>query len=240
MAKQWVISDIHGCIHTLRALIENKVQPSPPDELIFLGDYIDRGYESKKVIDYLMELNQSIPSMSFLRGNHEEFAIISYEKEKNLKKSWFYTERNKHFEEWMKHGGSDTLQSFNIKSISQMPESYIDWMRKTIYFLETSQYLIVHAGMNFKIPDPREDKYAMLWLRDFKVDPEKIGHKKLIHGHVPVSLEFIRQTIETSQFNFIDLDNGVYYKSKTGMGNLLAFELSSRELLVQQNIEKGN
>lgn len=238
MGKQWVISDIHGCFKTLRSLIENKVQPTPQDKMIFLGDYIDRGDDSKKVIDYLISLNESIPQMVFLRGNHEEFAIISYDKEFNRKKSWFYTERNKHFEEWSKHGGTDTMKSFNIKSIAQIPSVYIDWMKKTIHFFETDHYLIVHAGMNFKIPEPREDKYAMLWLRDFKVDPQKIAHKKLVHGHVPVSLDFIHLTIETDQFPFIDLDNGVYHKSKAGMGNLLAFDLTTKQLMVQSNIEK--
>ena len=237
MANTWVISDIHGCYRTLRTLIEKQVQPSGNDELIFLGDYIDRGINSKKVIDYLIELNQSIPVLKFLRGNHEEFALISYDKEKNLKKSWFFTERNKHFQEWMKHGGNDTLKSFNIKRITEMPEMYIEWMRKTIHYLENEDYIVVHAGMNFKLTDPREDTYAMMWLRDFKVEPSKIGNKKLIHGHVPVSLDFIRLTIETNQYPFIDLDNGVYHTSKTGMGNLIAFNLKSKDMLVQRNLD---
>ncbi len=76
-----------------------------------------------------------------------------------------------------------------------------------------------------------------LWLRDFEVDPKKIGNKKIIHGHVPVSLEFIDISVNNKEYNFIDLDNGAYMTKKEGFGNLVALELTSMEYKVQYNLD---
>lgn len=59
MPKQWVIPDIHGCVRTLRALIEQLVIPAKEDTLYFLGDFVDRGPDSKGVLDYVMGLKES-------------------------------------------------------------------------------------------------------------------------------------------------------------------------------------
>jgi hypothetical protein len=69
------------------------------------------------------------------------------------------------------------------------------------------------------------------------VDPEKIGFKKVVHGHVPVSLDFIDLLTRSNGFDFIDLDNGVYMTGKENFGNLVAMELGSRELMIQPNID---
>ena len=98
MQKHWVISDIHGCLFTLRSLIETKIKPSANDELIFLGDYIDRGPESKGVIDYIINLkNQGIETVC-LKGNHEEYMLSAYEAEKDVKKILFWKKKNLVFE----------------------------------------------------------------------------------------------------------------------------------------------
>jgi hypothetical protein len=77
----------------------------------------------------------------------------------------------------------------------------------------------------------------MLWAKDFKAIPEKIGYRKVVHGHVPVSLEFIDLVAKSDTFDFIDLDNGVYMPGKEGFGNLVAMELASRELAIQPNLD---
>ena len=77
----------------------------------------------------------------------------------------------------------------------------------------------------------------MLWVRDYKVKPEKINNKTVIHGHVPVSLEFLHMTIQSSNYDFIALDNGVYLDPRHGFGNLTAMELNNRDLLIQSNLD---
>ncbi len=77
----------------------------------------------------------------------------------------------------------------------------------------------------------------MLWVREFKVKPEKVKNKTIVHGHVPVSLEFIDMSLKSPAYNFIDLDNGVYMENRAGFGNLVALELQSKTLLVQSNLD---
>ena len=77
MKRTFVIADIHGCNKTLRALIENKLVPSKEDQFIFLGDYIDRGPDTKGVISYLISIKESFRNSVFLRGNHEQMFLES-------------------------------------------------------------------------------------------------------------------------------------------------------------------
>lgn len=237
MDKTWVISDIHGCLNTLRTLLETLVVPSKGDKLIFLGDYIDRGPHSKGVIDYVMGLQEQGFSVVALKGNHEEFMEKAWEEEKQLKSFLFFKDKNKSKEMWLRYGGLEAMQSFGTMNMNEIPEFYIDWIRQRPLYHETGDFFIVHAGLNFDIDDPMEDRSSMLWIRDYKIDPAKLNYRKLIHGHVPVSLDFIDLTINAGTYPFIDLDNGCYMTHKAGYGNLLALELTNLELKVQPNLD---
>jgi serine/threonine protein phosphatase 1 len=98
-------------------------------------------------------------------------------------------------------------------------------------------FLLVHAGLNFNIENPFDDEHSMLWIKEYKVDRVKAGFRKLIHGHVPVSLDFIDLLRTSNGFDFIDLDNGIYMPLKEGFGNLVSLELTSMELKVQNNVD---
>ncbi|MDP3444408.1 MAG: metallophosphoesterase, partial [Ignavibacteria bacterium] len=86
MNNRWIIPDIHGCSKTLKQLIEYQIKPSRTDEFYFLGDYIDRGPDSKGVIDYIMELQRKEFTIRLLLGNHEEYCIKSWDEDKKKKK----------------------------------------------------------------------------------------------------------------------------------------------------------
>lgn len=235
--RRWVIPDIHGCSKTLRALIGQQIKPGAHDELWFLGDYIDRGPDSKGVIDYLMELENKEINLKLLLGNHEDYCIKAWEKDRNAKRFLGLRFKSKIQKIWELHGGLQTLESFGVEFAGDIPEKYIEWMRKLRYYAELEKYIIVHAGLNFAIDDPLTDQFAMLWTKDFKVNPAKIRYKKVIHGHTPVDLEFMDHVIRSRQYHFIDLDNGVYIPNRPGYGNLTAFELNTGQLLVQPNID---
>jgi serine/threonine protein phosphatase 1 len=110
-------------------------------------------------------------------------------------------------------------------------------MKHLEYYIELENYILVHAGLNFKIDNPFSDKDSMLWIREFEVDPKKIGKRRVVHGHVPVSLEFIDLSINNKSYQFIDLDNGCYMHKREGFGNLVALELNSLEYKVQNNLD---
>jgi serine/threonine protein phosphatase 1 len=238
MAKCWVIPDIHGCSETLQMLVEDLIRPQAEDELYFLGDYIDRGPGSKEVLDYLMELEKRDFKTGFLMGNHEDYLLRAYEYDKKPKKLLGFKKKNRVKKEWLVWGGKEALKSFKIKKLIDIPVKYIDWLTKLDYYIELDKFILVHAGLNFKNDDPFEDTNAMIWTRDYVVEPERIKKKKIIHGHVPVSLDFIDNSLKNhSQYDFLDLDNGTYMTRRNGYGNLIALELNSMEYVVQHNVD---
>ena len=236
--RTWVIPDVHGCLVTHQSLVEDLIGLRKDDSLIFLGDVIDRGPASKGVIDYILKLEKSGYSITVIRGNHEEYMATVFREEQSksgLKK--MLNLKSNSFKEWMMYGGAETLQSFNAYNVSAIPEMYIEWIESLQFYLKWKNFLIVHAGFNFEIDDIFSDTQSMIWSREYKIDTAKLGGRKIIHGHVPVTLDFINQSIVSNSFQFIDLDNGVYLTDKPGFGNLLALELNTMELLVQPNLD---
>ncbi len=236
--KKWVIPDLHGCVKTLKALIENQIIPDKEDVLYFLGDYIDRGPDAKGVLDYIMKLEEEGYTVKPLRGNHEEYLLLAFNQARlNKKKFWFAKRNTKIVDEWMKHGGNFTLRSFGVKKADAIPEKYIRWIEKLEYYFEEDKYIIVHAGLNFDRLDPFEDTHAMLWSRSFYPKSEKIKNKILVHGHVPVSFNFLCTTLANPNRKYIALDIGCYMPYADGMGRLVALEINSLELKVQKSLD---
>ena len=233
MKRRWVIPDIHGCVNTLKALVENGIQLTKDDSVYFLGDYIDRGPDGKGVIDYIMSMQSNNYDVHYLIGNHEYYLMNAFEMDKHR-----LFGKSKIQKEWERYGAKTTLASFGAKRPRQIDETYVEWMRKGEYFIELDKFILVHAGMNFNIDNPFDDTMSMLWARDFKVDTAKIGGKKIIHGHVPVEYSLIQLFIESGSYDFIALDNGVYYRDqKVGFGYLMGLNLDTMELLAQPNID---
>ena len=236
--RTWVIPDVHGCLLTLRTLISELIELRKDDTLIFLGDLIDRGPNSKGVIDFIMKLVEDGIKTHVIKGNHEDYLAKVYRDE--LAKSGMrkmFGLKSVSYREWMLYGGEETLQSFNAVNVSEIPLKYIEWIESLDYYMKWKNFLIVHAGFNFENDDIFSDTQSMMWIREYKIDPEKLGNNKIIHGHVPVSLDFIYQSINSNSFRFIDIDNGVYLTDKPGYGNLLALELNTMEVLVQPNLD---
>jgi serine/threonine protein phosphatase 1 len=234
MSKRWIIPDIHGCVNTLKVLLENMLKVTKNDQLYFLGDYIDRGPDSKGVIDYLMHLQKEEYEVHFLKGNHEDMCIGAYEADQKKKLFGKHSEQK----EWEAVGAKATLKSFGVKHPRDIPQQYIDWMRACRPYIELEDYILVHAGMNFKCPNPFEDEHSMMWTRQFQVNYHKTHGKKIIHGHIPVDYSFMNQIIEQNEnYDFIALDNGVYVTEKPGQGNLTAFNPDTMEIVAISNMD---
>jgi serine/threonine protein phosphatase 1 len=231
-AKQWTVGDIHGCLNTLRKLIEEKLLPSLNDQIFFLGDYIDRGPNSKGVIDYLIKLKSLGFQVCTLKGNHEDVLLNLYLHESGKIKLPDYFELKKG---WLHHGGDATLKSFGVTQITQIPEKYIDWLQNLWYYKVTGDFILVHAGFNFELNNPFRDKPAMLWAKEYEVKSQKVGYRTIVHGHVPQTLSQIREDVDTT--NCYSIDNGCVYQNRSGMGNLVALELNSKMLALQSNTD---
>lgn len=222
MRRQFAIGDIHGCAKTFRKLVEEGIMPAADDEIICVGDYIDRGPDSKGVIDYIFELRQRGITVHTLRGNHEQMMLDSVEDDEAE-------------EEWMMNGGKITCASFGISDSMELPDQYLRFFSETGFYHMTDDFIIVHAGFNFNISDPFTDQHAMLWTRDEFVDMKKSGGRKILHGHTPTHLKMIssRRT-----GNNINIDGGCCMNHIHGMGYLVAIELDTLELIAVKNCEE--
>ena len=230
---RWIIPDIHGCARTMKVLLENVLKVTKDDELFFLGDYIDRGPASKDVIDYLMDLQEKGWNIHCLKGNHEDYCVKAWEEDQK-----FHLFKPGIQKAWEAVGAKETFSSFGVKRPREIPKKYIDWMKNLDYYYELENYILVHAGLNFRIKNPFEDKHSMIWVRDFKVDFEKTNGRRIIHGHLPEDYSFIDFVIKNPKsHDFIALDNGVFNTNKAGMGNLMAFNPDTNELIAQSNLD---
>ncbi len=233
MSRRLAIGDIHGCLKTFRALIENEIRLEKDDELFFIGDFIDRGPDSKGVLDYLVALRGEGYNVLAVRGNHEEMLLESLTDDRFL-------------EGWLNNGAESTLHSFGIDigpvitmdSVAEIQEKYIDLLSNLPYYFELQDYLIVHAGFNFYMQNPYDDNHAMVWSRDNQFDAEKSAGRTVIHGHTPVSLDIIKQQVSNPDPGLINIDGGCVYTNYRDLGNLVALDLDTREIICQPNIEE--
>ena len=224
-SRKIVVGDIHGCSKTFRTLVSEVIKLSRKDTLILLGDYINKGPDSKSVLDFIIALKKDGYEVIAIRGNHEEL----------LSKAW--DDDNAALKEWLKKGGAETLKSFGVHSHEDIPEIYKEKIKRMGYYLEMDEAFIVHAGFNFETDDPFADKDAMLNIRDFIPDENFLKGKKIIHGHTPVSLEEVKkQILDNSQK--INIDAGCVFSEKEGKGYLVAIELGSWKLYETKNIEE--
>jgi len=215
--RLFAIGDIHGCFDSLRELVEHKIKIRKSDKLLFLGDYIDRGYKSRQVIDYIMGLQDKSYDIVALIGNHESMLLE--------------TLANKGFlPEWIRNGGSTTLRSFGIRSLKQLDKSYIDFFIGLHYYWLIENFLFVHAGFNDYSSDPFEDKYHMIWSRSENYSNPVLTDKIIIHGHTPIPELTCRQEIQNKN-RVINIDTGCVYSDIEGYGRLSAYNPYSGELL---------
>ena len=114
MKKKFAISDIHGCNITFNALLE-KIDLQKTDELYLLGDYVDRGPNSKGVIDTILELQSEGFFVKCLKGNHED-AMIKSLHDTDMLYNWFH---------W---GGIQTLESFGTRFLDRIEDKYWDFL----------------------------------------------------------------------------------------------------------------
>lgn len=222
MNRTIIIGDVHGCSQTLEALLYQEIRIEKSDYIICLGDYIDRGHNSKEVIDILLDLRAKGYNIDCLRGNHEQMLINTY----------YHPELSP---QWLRNGGNRTLKSFGIDDIRKLPEKYLQFFNSTKFIVELENFYIVHAGMNFELADPLVDTLSMLWTRNISIDRNKIKNKRLIVGHTPKQLPEIEKSL---QEDTIFLDGGcVYEDMEEGRGYLVALHLEEMKLFYRKNIE---
>jgi serine/threonine protein phosphatase 1 len=123
-----------------------------------------------------------------------------------------------------------------VRDVQDVPEHFMEFLESMDFYHQMDDFLVVHAGLNFELPDVMADTQSMMWIRNTVVFPEKIGNRTLVHGHTPTVLDKIKESIDTNSKD-IDLDGGCVYWGTEGLGNLCALELNSMKLEVQPNVD---
>jgi serine/threonine protein phosphatase 1 len=190
----FIIGDIHGCLGMLKSLIDKIDWHPDRDGLIFLGDYIDRGEDSKGVIDFLIDLRGRSSNIHSLMGNHEDLFLKYIEGEDE--------------ELFLLNGGTSTLRSYASNGSIRIPKDHISFLKSLKIMIEIDNYYIVHAGFKPGIEIREQSPEDCLWIREPFIYSDYDFGKKIIFGHTPFYSPLLMD-------NKIGLDTGAVY------GNLL-------------------
>ncbi|MEW6187263.1 MAG: metallophosphoesterase family protein [Thermodesulfobacteriota bacterium] len=214
MEKIFAIGDIHGCYPKLLKLMEKIPLDPQKDLLIFMGDYIDRGEQSREVMNYLLRLKSELSNLVFLLGNHESM-LLDYLQGGNINP-------------FLMNGGKKTLDSYfgENKQISYedprniFPGDHVEFLKSLVPYHEAGDYIFVHAGLREGVPLEGQDLFDLLWIREeFYFSTFDFG-KTVIFGHTPFQKPFIYK-------KKIGIDTGAVYGNKLTCVELPAMKFIS-------------
>ncbi len=202
------IGDIHGHARALESILQ-LINLRPEDTLVTLGDYIDRGPDSKSVLDILIGL-EKLCNLVPLMGNHEEMMLGAWEGKDNLAY-------------WLKFGGGAALDSYGPgRNMSLVPWSHWDFLKRLRPWYETERHFFVHANYQPDRPLDKQDTSTLLWElldKDKPSKPHCLG-KIAVVGHTPQKYGRI-----------LDLGHIVCIDTNCGEGGLLtALDVGSGQI----------
>lgn len=191
----WAVGDIHGRLDLLKPLVESIMADAAASDadrkvVIFLGDYIDRGPESRGVIQYLAALPKNVGiEWRFLKGNHEE-AMLDFLDDPTTGPTW------------CEYGGDATLASYGLRlpQMKHKPEAWkhlaadldhkvtpaeLEFLQHLELSLSIGDYFFAHAGARPGVPLDQQSERDLMWIRNSFLD-SKVGFEKVVvHGHTP-------------------------------------------------------
>ena len=224
----YAIGDIHGRKDLLERLVRIiKDHAGESDhELIFLGDYIDRGPDSAGVVDFLIHSEALRDTdCTFLKGNHEA-TLLDFLDTPDVGSSW------------STYGGLETLLSYGVQEIGlskdeaqwantsqrlrqKLPAEHLEFYQNLQSFAVRGEYLFVHAGVNPEKPLDEQTDADLLWIRDAFLGDTRQYDYMIVHGHTP-------QSEPSKDKRRIGLDTGAY---QTGLLTAAAISAAGVEFI---------
>jgi serine/threonine protein phosphatase 1 len=177
MPRTYALSDIHGHLNKLAGLVARCRSDAGDDgaRFVFLGDYIDRGPDSRGVIEYLIDFQSRQPAnVVCLCGNHEDLALSAIDDPGEIDQ-WVAT-----------NSGDTTLRSYGVTAPSQLPAKHVDWIRALGTHHDDGRRFFVHAGVNPSRPLDRQDRHDLLWMREPFLSDSRDHGRLIVHGHTPL------------------------------------------------------
>jgi len=236
----YAIGDIHGRADLLTQLLQKierdarDLTPGTKKVLIFLGDYIDRGAQSREVLDILMR--GPLPGFEsyFLKGNHEEMLL-------------YFLGDSTYGITWCDYGGLQTLESYGAAASTLarhpmaydhaahvlrtlLPPEHLDFLNELEPSLTLGDYFFVHAGVRPGVALDDQQEKDMLWIRDSFLHSKKDFSKIVVHGHTP-------EIAVQARKNRIGIDTGAFM---TDVLTCLVLEGNTRRLLQTDTLQPAS
>jgi serine/threonine protein phosphatase 1 len=172
------VGDIHGCLRQLEEVL-NKAAPTAVDQVVFLGDYVDRGPQSAGVIDYLIDFGKTYPATVFLRGNHEQMFVGYLDGHDPAA--------------FLLNGGLKTLSSYQDSGQWPIPEAHRLFLDGLANFYQTDDYIFVHAGLRPGVPLAEQEISDLLWIRREFINSAYDWGKTVVFGHTPLEQPMLEE-----------------------------------------------
>jgi serine/threonine protein phosphatase 1 len=166
----YAIADLHGRYDLLTAAIDAIAEHAAGREfkIVTLGDYVDRGPQSRQIIEYLMGAQDAGAPIICLKGNHED--MMHETLMAPLDPNW-----------WVGNGGETTLKSYN----NEVPSNHLHWIKNLPKMHVDKHRVFVHAGIDpTRKLDDQNDEHLM-WFRYIEGTDEGHGDRHVVHGHTP-------------------------------------------------------
>jgi serine/threonine protein phosphatase 1 len=224
----YAIGDVHGCADLLErafAFIDNDMRRFDSERVIqvFLGDYVDRGPDTKRTLDLLIDRGNNHEAV-FVRGNHEQLILD-------------FLERPSILSEWWSMGGAPTLLSYGLTPgskymhgeefslrdalVAAMPVSHLAFLSSLRSAYNCGDFFFTHAGVRPGVALDLQREDDLMWIREPFLSSQRDFGKIVVHGHTPVREPEIR-------CNRINIDTGAY-----ATGRLSILSISDRQLSLQ-------
>lgn len=198
------IGDVHGCSAALASIIR-AIDPQPDDTIITLGDYVDRGMDSKGVLDLLIELSSRCRLVPIL-GNHDDMMFHAGDGERD-------------FQSWMSCGGQSALDSYgDTRRLDLIPDAHLQFLAKCVSVFETDTHFFVHANYKPNFLLEQLDGLTLRWLSLNDEMPHPHYSRKIaVVGHTP-------------QPEILDVGHLICLDTGCGFGGLLtALDVNNRQ-----------
>ena len=176
----FAIGDIHGCAEKLKQLLNRLPFDGEHDTLVFLGDYLDRGPDSKGVLDQLCRLQADGVHVVPLLGNHE-YLLLEYHRSADQALLPFM--RRLGLENTLESYGGASLSA--LASLGFMPREHRDFLFSLLPHWETEEYIFVHAGLRHDQPLADQDISDLCEVREPFLSQNRDYGRRVIFGHTP-------------------------------------------------------
>lgn len=223
----YAIGDIHGRYDLLTQLLhrievhKDSLPPAASTYLIFLGDYVDRGPDSCRVVAILRKLSELHRNVICLAGNHDDMMVRVM--------------RNNHIalRAWLRMGGDATLESYGVAVAGMgeaalmeeahrcVPKEHVEWLAGLPISVRLGGYFFCHAGIRPGVSLRRQGRDDMLWIREDFLEDDRRHECVVVHGHSMENEVQIRA-------NRIGVDTGAY---RTGILSAICLEGARQDVI---------